>query len=78
MLVFLEVVLMGIGTVLGVVRSAARIPGGITAHSEGMPRRVVALIRAGCDVTKYWHWRALHTSALFASRICQSRTGASK
>ena len=24
-----------------------------------MPRRVVALIRAGCDVTKYWHWRAL-------------------
>ena len=32
---FLEVVLMGIGTVLGVVRSAARIPGGIIAHSEG-------------------------------------------
>ena len=26
---------MGIGTVLGVVRSAAKIPGGITAHSEG-------------------------------------------
>ena len=32
-----------------------------TAHSEGMPRRVVALIRAGGDVTKYWHWRALRT-----------------
>ena len=26
-----------------------------------MPRRVVALIRAGCDVTNYWHWRALGT-----------------
>ena len=26
-----------------------------------MPRRVVALIRAGGDVTRYWHWRALHT-----------------
>ena len=58
---FLEVVLMGICTVLGVVRSAARIPGGITAHSEGMLRRVVALIRAGGGVTKYWHWRALRT-----------------
>ena len=21
----------------------------------------MALIRAGCDVTKYWHWRALRT-----------------
>ena len=52
---------MGIGTVLGVDRSAARILGGSTAHSKGMPRRVVALIRAGCDVTKYWHWRALRT-----------------
>ena len=58
---FLEVVLMGICTVLGVVRSAARIPGGSTPHRKGMPRRVVALIRAGDDVTKYWHWRALHT-----------------
>ena len=58
---FLEVVLMGICTVLGVVRSAARILGGITAHRKGMPRRVVALIRAGGDVTKYWHWRALRT-----------------
>ena len=58
---FLEVVLMGIGTVLGVVRSAARIAGGSTAHSEGMVRRVVALIRAGDSVTKYWHWRALRT-----------------
>ena len=37
----LEVVLMGAGTVLGVDRSAARI------------RRVVALVRAGGDVTKY-------------------------
>ena len=46
---------MGIGTVLGVVRSAAKIPGGSTSHSEGMPRRVVALIRAGGDVTRYWH-----------------------
>ena len=26
-----------------------------------MPGRVVALIRAGCDVTRYWHWRALRT-----------------
>ena len=26
-----------------------------------MPRRVVALIRAGGDVTKCWHWRALRT-----------------
>ena len=51
---FLEVVLMGIGTVLGVVRSAARIPGGITAHRKRMPRRV-ALIRAGVDAPKYWH-----------------------
>ena len=32
-----------------------------TAFRKGMPRRVVALIRAGGDVTKYWHWRALHT-----------------
>ena len=52
---------MGIGTVLGVVRSAARILGGITAHRKGMPRRVVALIRAGSDVTRVWHWRALRT-----------------
>ena len=58
---FLEVVLMGVGTVLGVDRSAARILGRITAHRKGMPRRVVALIRAGGDVPKYWHWRALHT-----------------
>ena len=28
---------------------------------RGEPRRVVALIRAGGDVTKYWHWRVLHT-----------------
>ena len=28
---------------------------------RGEPRRVVALIRAGGDVTKYWHWRALRT-----------------
>ena len=52
---FLELVLLGIGTVFGIVMSAARIPDGSTAHSEGMPRRVVALIRAGGDVTKYWH-----------------------
>ena len=26
-----------------------------------MLRTVVALIRAGGDVTKYWHWRALRT-----------------
>ena len=32
-----------------------------TAFRKGMPRRVVALIREGGDVTKYWHWRALHT-----------------
>ena len=32
----------------------------ITAFRKGTPRRVVALIRAGCDVTRYWHWRALH------------------
>ena len=32
-----------------------------TAFRKGMPRRVVALIRAGCDVTRYWHWRALRT-----------------
>ena len=52
---------MGIGTVLGVGRSATRILGGITVHSEGMPRRVVALVRAGGNVTRYWHWRALRT-----------------
>ena len=52
---------MGVGTVLGVDRSAAKIHGGSTSHSEGRPRRMVALIRAGGDVTKYWHWRALHT-----------------
>ena len=56
---FLEVVLMGVCTVPGIVRSAARILGGITAHRKGMPRRVVALIRAGGDVTNCWHWRAL-------------------
>ena len=50
----------------------------ITAFRKGTPRKVVALIRAGGDVTRYWHWRALLHSALFASRICQSRTGASK
>ena len=72
---FLEVVLMGIGTVLGVDRSAARILGGSTSHRKGTLRKVVALIRAGGDVTKYWHWQALRT---FASRICQSRTQASK
>ena len=37
----------------------------ITAHSEGMPRRVVTLIRAGGDVTRYWHWRALRTFGVF-------------
>ena len=26
-----------------------------TTFRKGMPRRVVALIRAGGDVTKYWH-----------------------
>ena len=33
----------------------------ITTFRKGMPKRVVALIRAGGDVTEYWHWRALHT-----------------
>ena len=33
----------------------------ITAFRKGAPRRVVALIGAGGDVTKYWHWRALRT-----------------
>ena len=33
----------------------------ITASRKGMPRRVVALIRAGGDVTRYWHWRAIRT-----------------
>ena len=43
-----------------------------------MPGRVVALIRAGGDVTSIdIGERSVH-SALFASRICQSRTGASK
>ena len=55
---FLEVVLMGIGTVPGF---GAKIHGGSTLHRKGMPGRVVVLIRAGGDVTKYWHWRALHT-----------------
>ena len=32
-----------------------------TAFRKGMTRRVVALIRAGCDVTKHWHWRELRT-----------------
>ena len=32
-----------------------------TAFRKGMPRRVVALIRVGGDVTKHWHWRALRT-----------------
>ena len=32
-----------------------------TAFRKGMPRRVVALIRAGGDVARYWHWRALRT-----------------
>ena len=32
-----------------------------TAFRKGTPGRVVALIRAGCDVTRYWHWRALRT-----------------
>ena len=61
-----------------VVRSAARISDGITAHRKGMPRRVVALIRAGGDVTRYCIGERSVPSALFASRICQSRTGASK
>ena len=26
-----------------------------TAFRKGMPKRVVALVRAGGDVTKYWH-----------------------
>ena len=38
----------------------------------------MALIRAGGDVTKYWHWRALRTLGVVASRVCQSRTGAPK
>ena len=48
---FLEVVLMGAGTVLGVDRSAARILGGSTSHRKGTLRKVVALLRAGgrCD-----------------------------
>ena len=33
----------------------------ITAFRKGTPRKVVALIRAGGDVTRYWHWQALHT-----------------
>ena len=33
----------------------------ITALRKGMPRRVVALIRAVGDVTRFWHWRALRT-----------------
>ena len=33
----------------------------ITAFRKGTPGRVVALIGAGGDVTKYWHWRALRT-----------------
>ena len=33
----------------------------ITAFRKGTPGRVMALIRAGGDVTRYWHWRALHT-----------------
>ena len=33
----------------------------ITAHRKGTPRKVVALIRAGGDVTRYWHWQALRT-----------------
>ena len=33
----------------------------ITAFRKEMPRKVVALIRAGGDVTRYWHWQALHT-----------------
>ena len=49
----LEVVLMGAGTVLGVDRSAARILGGSTSHRKGTLRKVVALIRAGGDVTRY-------------------------
>ena len=49
-----------------------------TAFRKGTPRRVVALIRAGGDVMKYWHCERSIPSALFASRICQSRTGASK
>ena len=32
-----------------------------TPFRKGTPRKVVALIRAGGDVTRYWHWRALHT-----------------
>ena len=32
-----------------------------TAFRKGTPRKVVALIRAGGDVTRYWHWQALHT-----------------
>ena len=75
---FLEVVLMGVCTVLGVVRSAARILGGITAHRKGMPRRVVALPRAGGDVTNSWHWRALHTLGVVCIEDMQSCTKASK
>ena len=33
----------------------------ITAFRKGMLRRVVTLVRARDDVTKYWHWRALRT-----------------
>ena len=33
----------------------------IPAFRKGTPRKVVALIRAGGDVTRYWHWRALRT-----------------
>ena len=42
--------------------SEAELPNEIfTAFRKGMPWRVVALVRAGGDVMKYWHWRALRT-----------------
>ena len=51
----------------------------ITAHTKGMPRRVVALIGAGGDVTKYWHWRALRTlGVVCVADMSKSRTKASK
>ena len=49
----------------------------ITAFRQGKPRRMVALIRAGGDISIGIGERSV-PSALFASRICQSRTKASK
>ena len=50
---------MEVGTVLRVVRSAAKSL--VESQRTARGCRVVALIRAGGDMTKYWHWRALRT-----------------